>query len=114
MAVIGGFEAFGSGEVIGWAAVAGTNERLEVKLLIDGAEAVTAKANVFREDLAREGVGDGYHAFYIRIPKKYFDDNTHSYSVRVAHRLHGPIEFGPKVARFSKNTKYQERRLVTR
>lgn len=58
------------------------NERLEVEIFIDGELIVKTLANIFRQDLLDNGIGDGYCAFHVAIPNKFFDGIEHSVAVK--------------------------------
>lgn len=65
------------GHLTGWAhGRFGEPARLEVS--IDGVALAHGEANIFREDLLRNGVGIGCHAFLIRPPDRFMDGREHS------------------------------------
>jgi len=64
--------------VYGWAYNKGNpEERVEVVVLVDGKPVAEGVADQYREDLKRAGIGDGKHAFMIKIPDEYADGKEH-------------------------------------
>jgi predicted nuclease with TOPRIM domain len=53
--------------VTGWIKRAMSNERVAVRILIDGQVVAEGKAEYFRQKLFDLGIGDGSHAFAIDI-----------------------------------------------
>lgn len=51
----------------GWAWKKSDDERIVVSLFVDGVFVASVTANEFREDLKREDIGDGRHAFTFRL-----------------------------------------------
>jgi hypothetical protein len=69
--VIGYVEAATGTQVLGWAwAPRAPAERLQVQMLLDGEVLAEAAADREREDLARNGIGDGRHAFDLAVPER--------------------------------------------
>lgn len=58
---------FKRGLVTGWIKRAMSNERLVVRIVVDGQVAAEGKAEYFRQKLFDLGIGDGSHAFAIDI-----------------------------------------------
>lgn len=68
MAITGYFDGIIDGEVIGWAWNSDEpNSRLTVRVLAGGELVGTGCADLYRQDLQSHGIGDGQHAFRIRI-----------------------------------------------
>lgn len=68
--VIGYVEAATGTQVLGWAwAPRQPDARLRVRMLLDGEVLAEAEADRAREDLARNGIGDGQHAFELAVPE---------------------------------------------
>ena len=69
-AVAGYVEAVTANAVLGWVWAPGRAETLGVELRL-GAEVVARSvADELREDLARNGIGDGRHAFTLAVPEE--------------------------------------------
>jgi hypothetical protein len=67
--IIGYVEAATGSQVVGWAwAPAQPQARLLIQVLLDDAVLVEAAADRGRDDLARNGIGDGRHAFELAVP----------------------------------------------
>jgi hypothetical protein len=67
--VIGYVEAATGTQILGWAwAPLAPSSRLLVQALLDGAVVAEAQADRPRDDLARNGIGDGHHAFDLTLP----------------------------------------------
>jgi hypothetical protein len=64
----GHLDAVASGHAIGWCAANEGTEPVTVELLADNILVARAKADLFREDLRTAGIGDGCHAFKLRLP----------------------------------------------
>jgi len=58
--------------------------RIPLEIWIDGVKWRRVDADLFREDLLKNGVGDGRHGFSIRLPKMVFDGAEHILGVHVA------------------------------
>lgn len=58
---------FKRGVVCGWVKRAMSNERVAVRVIVEGQEVATASAEYFRQQLFDLGVGDGAHSFAIDI-----------------------------------------------
>ncbi|WEX90714.1 hypothetical protein PZN02_004273 [Sinorhizobium garamanticum] len=66
----GRVDAIDQGRVFGWAFDPATpNERLTIRVLLDGSVIAEAVADRNRPDLKRNGIGDGSHAFEIALPE---------------------------------------------
>ncbi len=70
-AVAGYVEAVTVNAVLGWAWVAGRPDRLRMELRLGAETVAEAAADELREDLARNGIGDGRHAFTLPVPDAY-------------------------------------------
>jgi hypothetical protein len=69
---------------VGWAAEpGGATERVSLDMYIDHRLVAKTVADLPRADLAREGIGDGAHAFRVGIPTWLRDGGVHSISVVV-------------------------------
>jgi glycosyltransferase involved in cell wall biosynthesis len=65
----GAIEALRDGVVWGWAWKPATpGWRVRVRALVDGLDIAGAVADRYRESLRERGIGDGYHAFVLRLP----------------------------------------------
>jgi hypothetical protein len=64
----GHLDAVAAGHAVGWCAAAEGNEKVTVELLADNIVVARAKADLFREDLRTARIGDGFHAFSLRLP----------------------------------------------
>jgi SAM-dependent methyltransferase len=87
----GRLEEISTGEIIGWAAdLAAPGRRLSVDVFVDHKLVRKALAHLPRDDLAREGIGDGGHGYSCELPPWVRDGAQHSISVvipSVAHTL---------------------------
>jgi hypothetical protein len=63
----GNFDSVEEGVVIGWCALNGSDEPVEVELVADGVVKAVAKADVYRPDLLAAGIGTGFHGFRFDI-----------------------------------------------
>ncbi len=54
-----------------------------VELFIDGEFIDQTLSDLYRQDLAEAGIGDGCHAFRIPIPVPFYDDSLHVVDIRV-------------------------------
>ncbi len=59
----GNFDSVKQGAVIGWCAQNGSDQPVEVELLVDGVPVAAAKADIYRNDLQAAGIGAGCHGF---------------------------------------------------
>jgi hypothetical protein len=67
--ITGYVEAATAEAVLGWAWIQRRpQERVTVELVLDGQSIASTVADGLREDLARNGIGDGRHAFSLSIP----------------------------------------------
>jgi len=87
----GNFDSVKEGVVIGWCALNGSDEPVEVELLADGAVKAIAKADVYRADLLAAGIGMGCHGFRFDIAGLDASEDT-ILQVRTADGSH--IVFG--------------------
>ncbi len=68
--VNGRVDAIDGGRLFGWAFdPVAPDQRLKVRVLLDGAPVAEAVADRNRPDLRRNGIGDGKHAFEIALPE---------------------------------------------
>ncbi len=67
-AVAGYVEAITATSALGWTWIPGRAEPLPVELRLGAKVVAEAVADGLREDLASSGVGDGRHAFALRVP----------------------------------------------
>ncbi|MDK1374714.1 MULTISPECIES: hypothetical protein [unclassified Sinorhizobium] len=66
----GRVDAIDQGRVFGWAFdPAAPNQRLTIRVILDGSVIAEAVADRNRPDLKRNGIGDGSHAFEIALPE---------------------------------------------
>jgi len=64
--------------IFGWAAdLENDDKQFDIVLYIDGKRVTSCKANIFREDLQRKGIGHGYYGFEAEIPVEWCDGNEH-------------------------------------
>ncbi len=57
------------------------DEKVEINVYIDGKNIAEGIADKYRKDLEEAGIGDGKHAFEIKIPEKYLDEKEHEISI---------------------------------
>lgn len=107
----GNFEGFGSGELMGWVRRKASDQPVHLRLEIDGAPAGEHVADWFRQDLKEAQEGDGCCAFFINIPREYLDDKVHTYKLTITDPDAGLV-FPPKIARFSPQTRYVNRKRL--
>jgi hypothetical protein len=55
------------GKLYGWCCVVGSNEPVELELLVDGRIVTGFWAEIWRADLAKAGIGNGRHAFSVDV-----------------------------------------------
>jgi len=68
--IAGYVEATTATQIVGWAWTPGTpGQRVLVQALLDDAVIAEAAADRARDDLARNGIGDGRHAFELQLPE---------------------------------------------
>jgi hypothetical protein len=82
------------GFVSGWAQVPGISLMPAIlDVAVDGFPAGSVKANVFRPDLRKLGIRDGFAAFRFSVPDRYHDGKTHHVTVteRVSKAVLGGI-----------------------
>lgn len=78
----GSIDTVHNGHCQGWSFDTRSIASVEVELFIDGQLAGHALADLHREDLAREGVGDGCHGFSVEIPAALRDGRHHRVEAR--------------------------------
>lgn len=96
LAVEGVFDAVRDCTAYGWAFARDQPERRIPVEILEGARVVgLGVAEHFRDDLKKSGLGDGRHAFAIRLSRRLCDGATHSLYARVQGnaegRLHGEV-----------------------
>jgi hypothetical protein len=64
-----------AGELQGW--VYSPKGYVDVRIFVDGEEAGTLRANRFREDLLKAGIGFGAHSFAWPLPARFMDGREH-------------------------------------
>jgi hypothetical protein len=72
--------------------------RIVVAFYIDGRYAGVTTADRYREDLASAGIGDGRHAFFVRLPSILSDGQPHSLVLKIAGtdiQIGGPTPSAP-------------------
>jgi len=72
MSILGHVDELREGMVCGWAyddRMSG--EPVDIILRSGGADLGSIKADVYRDDLAKAGIGKGYHAFYFRLSPRH-------------------------------------------
>ncbi len=83
--ITGFFDAIEGMEVVGWCFNQHTpGVPLEVEILCEGELIGKGRASIYREDLARAGIGNGHHHFRIKLPKRFADGQPHLLTVREA------------------------------
>jgi len=95
--VTGFFDAVDGMEVIGWCFdQQNPGHTMDVEVLCEDALVARGRADIFREDLAKAGIGKGYHQFRIKLPKRLADGLPHSLTAReaVSKKL---LNSGPKI-----------------
>ena len=81
----GFFDAVHAGSAHGWAWLPGEPGRsLSIEIVADGQVVGRGAADVFRQDLEAHGVGDGHHAFQLRLSRELDDGRSHLLRARVA------------------------------
>ena len=70
--------------VSGWAASYAADERIRLEIVADGAPVLQAVADLYREDLAAAGIGDGRHGFRTSLPQSLHDSREHKIEIRDA------------------------------
>ncbi len=65
------------GIISGWAYDKTANSAITVDIQIDGATIATVVADVFRQDLANDGIGEGAHGFRYQLPASVCDGRQH-------------------------------------
>lgn len=81
----GFFDAVHAGTAHGWAWVpADPGRAVTVEIVDEGMVVGAGTAAIFREDLETHGVGDGHHAFQLRLSRELEDGRSHLLRARVA------------------------------
>jgi len=65
----GNLDGVADGHVVGWCARNDSEDPVEVQLLVDGVVVASGKADVFRQDLLKAGIGNGKHGFRFDISR---------------------------------------------
>lgn len=82
--IYGHFDRLAGRHVAGWAYNrAMPDQRLTVRVLVDGVEQAAAIADQYRPDLEDAGIGDGAHAFTLVLPPQAMDGKPHQLVVEV-------------------------------
>jgi Glycosyltransferase family 87 len=82
-AIQGRLEAVVDGLVYGWMwSPSSPESHLPLTVVVDGVPAASGIACIMRESLAAAGIGDGTHAFWVRLPSSLADGNSHLISVQ--------------------------------
>ncbi|OAQ19870.1 glycosyltransferase [Thermosulfurimonas dismutans] len=83
--------------VTGWTYnKANPEERVEVVVLVDGKPVAEGVADQYREDLKQDGIGDGKHAFKIKLPDELADGEVHEIKVVVNSYPNFKVELAEK------------------
>jgi hypothetical protein len=61
----------------GWLAEIGNNEPRNALLIFDKNYEIEIKASIFRDDLKKNLINEGYHAFEVPVPQAYIDGKPH-------------------------------------
>lgn len=68
--------------LLGWLADFNNfNRKLEFEFFIDGEKECSGIANVYREDLKKNGIGDGFHGFELPLPLSCFNNKVHEFKI---------------------------------
>lgn len=82
----GRLEAIIDGIVVGWAYNRNDpHSRVDVEVLVDGRLAARTTADMPRQSLKQEGLGDGHHGFRVELPPRVRDGGPHSIAVVFAN-----------------------------
>ncbi|TVQ96641.1 MAG: tetratricopeptide repeat protein [Desulfovibrionales bacterium] len=93
------FEQIHEDMACGWAySPERADHRLEIEILSNGTVVGTGRAEGFRDDLQRAGIGDGRYQFRIPIAPELFDGKSHKLTARDA-RSGQDVPGGPHVFR---------------
>lgn len=100
MTIRGYIDGVRNNAILGWAAMiddrSGEYGLIAVEALLEGKAIVRARADQFRADLKRDGIGTGRHAFEIRLPG--FLRNGGPFLIQVCARAAGAaVELGQVV-----------------
>lgn len=80
----GNFDDVREGTAYGWAWVASMgNKPVTVQILANGKIVAQGLADMERGDLASAGIGNGKHAFAIRLPKKLFTGKHYELKIMI-------------------------------
>lgn len=74
--LIGNFDGFRDGKICGWSAT-NSFEISQVKVAIDNKSIFEGESRDYREDLEKNSIGNGYHAFQIDIPIEFRSGKKH-------------------------------------
>lgn len=82
----GAIEGILDGELYGWCAQEDRMEPVHLELLVDGKLTTTFRADMYRPDLARSGIGNGNHAFFLNLEPFQLQPES-VLSVRISGRV---------------------------
>ena len=81
---IGFWDSIEGQDLTGWAfCIDKPDSYCVVELYLDGQLVTTAQANIFRQDLKENKIGNGDHAFRLAVPQAYCDGKPHTVDVRL-------------------------------
>jgi glycosyltransferase involved in cell wall biosynthesis len=93
--VTGRLERVRDGVVTGWACRADDlGWRAEIRVIVDGAEVATARADHDRPELAGSGLGDGRHGFEVALPAELATEPSHTLRVETT----GGVSIAPSAS----------------
>lgn len=78
--LIGHFDGFRGGAICGWAAT-NTFKTAQVEVKIDEQVVFNSESAAYREDLEKNSIGNGQHAFSVDIPVEFRKGKRHALSV---------------------------------
>lgn len=88
-ATTGGYMGLNSGMLTGWIAnQEDLNLRYEVDLFVGGEKLASGLASAFREDLLRQGIGDGCYGYAFYLPISVFSGQGIVVEVRLSQTSH--------------------------
>ena len=103
----GSFDWASCTEIKGWAWDKNSpNQPLNLELVEGNTVYATTIADIYREDLQRNGAGDGRHAFSLQLPSALKDGQPHQISIRVQGSSY-LVPGGPKTVTCTLPSDYQ-------